>query len=310
MGNPTTTPLNEVRHDGGFIVSEANGHRSKDRILLTGAALVLAGTVLGCQSAGAVASAVALGTNTGNGTFGTITATANPATQIGTYTLVYTSATAFTVTAPGGESATGVNGTAFSALGIGFTMTTGGTAMVAGDLFTIAVTATPGIPTATATAGGSNTGNSTCSAVTVTGYAAILGNYTVEFDAATKFIVSDPTGQEIGHGTTGTAFTGGGLSFTITAGGTAFVGGDSFTITVAAGSGKYSPLDPAAVNGAQIPVAILFGQTDVTLADKHATAVVRSVEVNASELIWPTGMSAAAITTAQAHLARLGIISR
>jgi hypothetical protein len=310
MGSPTTTPLNEVRHDGGFLVSEANGHRSRDRIMLTGAALVLAGTVLGIQSAGAVASAVALGTNTGNGTFGTITPTTNPVTQIGNYSLVYTSATAFTVTAPGGETATGVNGSAFSALGIGFTMTTGGTPMVAGDSFTIAVTATPGIPTATATAAVGNTGNSTCSAVTVAGYAAQVGVYTVEFDAATQFIVSDPTGAEVGNRTTGTAFKGGGLSFTITAGGTAFVAGDSFTITVANGSGKYAPLNPAAVDGTQNASAILFGQVDVTLADKHATGIVRSCEVNASELIWPAGMSAAAIAVATAQLSGLGIISR
>jgi hypothetical protein len=53
MGNPTVTPLVETLHDGGFIVSVANGHRSIDQITLTGAAKVLAGTVLGQVTTGA-----------------------------------------------------------------------------------------------------------------------------------------------------------------------------------------------------------------------------------------------------------------
>lgn len=310
MGNPTVTPLYENWHDGGFIVSEANGHLSRDRILLTGSALILAGTVLGRQDAGASATAAAFGTNGGNGTVGAVSLTTNPVTQIGTYSLVYTSASAFTVTAPGGETATGSNGVAFSALGIGFTITAGGTANVAGDTFSIVTTAAPGEPTAVATAGVGNTGNSTCSAVTVTGYAASAGVYMVEFDDATHFVVSDPAGVEVGHGVTGTAFSGGGLSFTITAGGTAFSPADGFTITVGAGAGKYAPLNPAAVDGTQNAVAVLFGQTDVTSADKHATAMVRSCEVNGSELVWPAGMSAAAIAAATTQLGTAGIIVR
>lgn len=50
-GNPTVTPFVEGRHDGGFIVSEANGHQSRDTITLTGGAggagIVAPGTVLG-----------------------------------------------------------------------------------------------------------------------------------------------------------------------------------------------------------------------------------------------------------------------
>jgi hypothetical protein len=34
MGNPTVTPLQEAFHEGGFIVSLANGHRSFDQITL------------------------------------------------------------------------------------------------------------------------------------------------------------------------------------------------------------------------------------------------------------------------------------
>jgi hypothetical protein len=309
MGNPTYTPFLETWHNGGFIVSLANGHQSIDQGTLTGGTKVLAGTVLGTVTSAVTASAAALGANTGNGTFGAITAQASPATMIGAYSILFTAATAFTVTAPDGTTATGTTGVAFSALGVGFTITAGGTAFVAGDTFTVTATATPGNPSVTSAAG-TNTGNGTLGSLTAAGYAAKVGVYAVEFDDATHFIVSDPTGAEVGHGTTGVAFKAGGLGFTITAGGTAFVPGDSFAVTVAAGSGKYKPFDPANVDGSQIPSGILYATKDVTSADKPCAVVVRQCEVNASELVWPTGMSAASISAALAQLKSIGIQPR
>lgn len=309
MGNPTVTPLVETLHDGGFIVSMANGHQSIEQITLTGAAKILAGTVLGMITAGLSAVAAAFGTNAGNGTFGTITLT-TAATEPGTYALLYTDATHFTVTAPDGATATGVNGSAFTSLGIGFTMTTGGTPMVAGDGFTITVTQAVGKPTAASVANGGNTGNSTSSAVTCNGYAPLPGAYMVEFDAATLFVVTDPNGSEVGHGTTGSAFSGGGLGFTITAGGTPFAAADSFTVTVAAGSGAYKPWDPANADGSEIAAGILYATKDVTSADKPAAAVVRMAEVNASELIWPAGSEASLITIGTTQLKAVGIFAR
>src|SRR6185312_16542164 len=177
MGNPTVTPLQETFHDGGFIVSMANGHRSVDQITLaSGSGKVVGGTVLGQATTGLTASSAALGTNTGNGVMGAITLVSTP-TQIGAYGLVYTDARHFTVTAPDGATATGVNGTPFSALGIGFTMTTGGTPMVAGDGFTITATQKVGNPGITSAANGGNTGNSTLGSLTANGYAPTLGDY-------------------------------------------------------------------------------------------------------------------------------------
>ncbi|MDR3438957.1 head decoration protein [Telmatospirillum sp.] len=210
------TPLYEQWHDGGFIVSEANGHRSRDKIILTGGAKVLAGTVLGKQTAGSTAAAAALGANTGNGTFGAI------------------------------------------AVGAG----------------------------------------------------AVAGAYAVEFDSALAYVVSAPNGQEIGHGAAGAAFAAGGVGFTITAGSTAFAAGDSFTVTVAAGSGEYITSVSTAIDGSQVPAAILFGTTDATSADKSAAAITRQAEVNASEIIWDPSYSAAQITAGLAVLAGLGIIAR
>jgi hypothetical protein len=310
MGNPTVTPLVESLHDAGFIVSVASGHLSFDQGTLTGGAKILAGTVLGLVTSAVTAAAAVLGANTGNGTFGSITCQAAPETMVGTYSLAYTSASAFTVTAPDGQTATGSNGVAFSALGIGLTMTAGGTAFVAGDGFTITITGTPGVPTFASAANAGNTGNGTMGSTSVAGYAAKAGVYSVEFDDATHYIVSDPTGAEIGHGTTGVAFKSGGLSFTITAGGTAFVPGDSFAITVAAGSGSYKAWDPANVDGSQVAAGVLCFTKDVTSVDKPCTVLARNAEVNAAELVWPTGVSATQIAAATNQLKAVNILAR
>lgn len=302
------SPLYEAWHPGGFLVSQPRGHRHIDRGLITGGVKVLPGTVMGLQTTGASAVAAALGTNTGNGTVGAITPVSVP-TQIGVYSVVFTSATAFTVTAPDGVTANGVTGSAFSALGIGFTITAGGTAFVAGDSFAITAVAAVGKPTATAAAG-TNTGNGTCSAVTTTGYAPKLGNYIVEFDSATNFVVSDPTGAEIGHGATGTAFSGGGLNFTITAGGTAFAAADGFVITVAAGTGKWVVCTATATDGSQNAAGICFGLSDASLNDVYGAIVTRQCEVNASELVWDPTMNATSQAAALQLLAANGIIAR
>lgn len=85
--------------------------------------------------------------------------------------------------------------------------------------------------TAAATANAGNTGNGTSSAVTAAS-PAMSGAYALRFDSATGYTVTAPDGTLVGRGTTGVAFNSGGLGFTITAGGTAFVAGDGFTIAV------------------------------------------------------------------------------
>lgn len=310
MANPKVTPLVEQLHSFGFLVSQARGRQSFEQGVLTGGKVVYAGTLLGLITSALTAAAVALGTNTGNGTFGTITPLAAPATQVGTYALLMTDATHFTVTAPDGATATGTTGVAFSALGIGFTVTAGGTAFVANDGFTFTLTPTVGNPTLTSAANAGNTGNGTIGSTSVAGYAATAGNYTVNFDDATHFNVSSPNGQVVGHGTTGAAFKAGGLSFTITAGGTAFVPADGFIITVAAGSGKLAAWDPANVDGSQIVVGVLGMTKDVTNADANAAYVARLAEVNQAELIFPTGANAAVIAAGVAGLRAIGIIPR
>jgi hypothetical protein len=88
---------------------------------------------------------------------------------------------------------------------------------------------------ATSEALGTNTGNGTMGAVTVSA-GAKQGVYTltiIEPGANVgTFIVTDPDGDQIGDGVVGSAFSAGGLAFTLADGSTDFVAGDSFAITV------------------------------------------------------------------------------
>ena len=64
------------------------------------------------------------------------------------------------------------------------------------------------------------------------------------------------------------------IGFTLNDGAADFIVGDTFTITIAAGSGKHILCDSAAVNGSQTPVAILAEGCDASAADKTAVAYI------------------------------------
>jgi hypothetical protein len=86
--------------------------------------------------------------------------------------------------------------------------------------------------TSVAGVAGTNTGNGTIGTLSATD-ATPAAVFTALFTAATKFDVLDAGGAKVGAGVTGTQLTlTNGLSLKITAGGTAFVAGDSFAITV------------------------------------------------------------------------------
>lgn len=92
--------------------------------------------------------------------------------------------------------------------------------------------------TASAAALGTNTGNGAMGAITVSA-GARHGNYTltiVEPGANVgTFVVTDPDGIQVGDGAVASAFSAGGLAFTLADGATDFVAGDSFTISVIGG---------------------------------------------------------------------------
>ena len=155
-----------------------------------------------------------------------------------------------------------------------------------------------GAATAAATAG--NTGNPTFGTITA-GAAAVVGTYDLTFTAATKFDVEDPNGVKIGTGTTGVAFSKAGIGFTLTAGGTAAVAGDGFSIAVAAGTGMYIPYTAA---GAAGPAdAVLYNHLYAATGDIAAVAFVRDCEVNRAAL---TGLDA----TGEAQLKAHGVLVR
>lgn len=206
-------PLNEGRYNGEFLLSEANGTRSREQVLVTqSGTAIAAGTVMGQITVGTASSAAFAG-NTGNGVLGSVTLSAGA--MAGVYRLVLIEP---------------------------------------------------------------NTN---------------LG----------AFIVENPDGVIIGRGTVGTAFSAGGLAFTLADGATDFVAGDGFNITVAAGSGKWVPYAAGATNGSQIAAAILYNDLPAATGDVETVIIARDAEVAAADL---TGLD----NPARVTLAARGIIVR
>lgn len=163
--------------------------------------------------------------------------------------------------------------------------------------------------------GGSNTGDGTMGSVTV-GAAAKEGVYRVVFiEPATDlgtFEVSDPDGVVVGQGVVGTQFSGGGLTFTVADGATDFAAGDAFAITVTLSAEKYLEFDQDVAAPANEPAGILLNDTTAPDgSDVEAYVVVRDAEVNQSELVWPSDITAAEKALAERQLEDLlGIIVR
>jgi len=171
---------------------------------------------------------------------------------------------------------------------------------------------TKGAATGAAVAG--NTGNGTITASPTVGAAAKPGVYRlVCIEPATdagKFTVEDPDGILIGVAAVGVQFTTH-LTFTIADGSTDFVAGDSFTITVAAGSGKVKQIDFAATDGsAQASGLLLLDTTAPDGADKSGVAVVRNAIVSDNGITWPGGATNDQKNAAIAQLKTLGILVR
>lgn len=82
-----------------------------------------------------------------------------------------------------------------------------------------------------------------------------VGTYTVSMLTATTFVVLDPRGASIGTGSTGVAFKANGLTFTVTAGATPAVAGDTLPIVVG-GTVKYKLVEASATDGSRIAKAV------------------------------------------------------
>lgn len=179
-----------------------------------------------------------------------------------------------------------------------------GTAMEAGAVLGQITTAG-----ATAAAGGGNTGNGTLT-VDVTDPVladAQTGAYTVTITEAVtnggQYTVTDPNGDVIGVANVGDTFANE-IKFVLADGATDFVVGDFFTVTVAAGSGKYVAYSASATDGSATVAGVLYEGVEST-HDADATIIKRDAEVKHYKLNY-TGTKA----TVVAGLADLGIISR
>lgn len=131
--------------------------------------------------------------------------------------------------------------------------------------------------TATETHAG-NTGNGAMGAITVSaGAKAGVYTLTVVEPAANAgaFVVEDPDGIIIGHGTVAVAFSAGGLAFTLADGATDFVSGDTFLITVAltAGGGTTKYVRGVIHEAVKLPLATI-PPTNTTLASETGDCFV------------------------------------
>lgn len=152
---------------------------------------------------------------------------------------------------------------------------------------------TIGAPGAVVVAG---TGNGSASAIS-SGVKAKTGNYVVRMKSATSFDVVNPNGVQLAEGFALGAYTDAEISFTLTAGGTAFVAGDTITIPLAAGSNSYKIAIAAATDGSQVPLTILVDDVDCTAADALG-GIYQMGEFNGNAVILGAGITLGAATTA------------
>ena len=186
------------------------------------------------------------------------------------------------------------------------TLISGGSACVIGQVLG---QISKGTITSAVKASGANTGNGTCTALSL-GATAKVGLYQLRFTAATTFVITDPNGLELTPGSNG-AYTDLQINLTITAGGTAFVAGDGFDITVAAGSLKWTQVNPSAVDGSQAAAGICLAAGNPASADVASVAVTRGPAIlKLNGLAWTSGMTSGQKTAALAQLQALGITNR
>jgi hypothetical protein len=147
--------------------------------------------------------------------------------------------------------------------------------------------------------GGGNAGTGAASAVSAQ-TKAIVGVYKaiVEIAAANAatWNLYDPNGKLIdqkqysGGGATA-VFANDHIHATITDGGTDFVVGDEFDITVAAGSGKYIQPTATAIDGSGVGTVILMEEIDATSADVAARVIALDAQVANDRLFYDASIS-------------------
>jgi len=82
------------------------------------------------------------------------------------------------------------------------------------------------------------------------------------------------------------------------------------TVLALNGDGDYVQVAPAAADGTETAVAILYAAVDASAAPAKCVVIVRDAEVNQAELVWPDGITEGEKTTGLAQLRAAGIIPR
>lgn len=124
--------------------------------------------------------------------------------------------------------------------------------------------------------------------------------------------VARPDGTEDGIAWIGVAYNGS-VNFTLNDGAADFIAGDGFKITVsyAAGTGQYKPIDPAAIDGTQDWAATLYEGRLISAATQRAVGVVRGpVVVNGNLLTYLVAHDAGQRARVEAQAAAAGVIIR
>ena len=318
--------LTEGQHTAEFLVSEANGCRSRESVTILSGQDLAAGTVCGKVASGLGRITVPTVVGTGDGVVATVFA--GPQLEVGSYvatcSAIATHGGTFTIVTPSGltldpcvmTAGSGVS-TPYVSDHLNFTITDGATDFAVGDVFTFVVsTSAPAVI---------GTGNGVISAITAKD-AIKKGRYrflcTVAATNGGTFELHDPDGDTLetiiitaGAGATAVFGTGNPqIAATITEGSTDFAVGDVFEVA------SFSPLgadkvvawdpSPAAFDGREDAVGVLLGAVDASAADTAGVLIVRDAEVNTNELQWLTGLTTGQKDSGKAQLATRGIVSR
>lgn len=150
--------------------------------------------------------------------------------------------------------------------------------------------------------GTGNTGNGTCTALAILpgSVEPKVGEYNLECTVAASeggtFKLEDPDGKLVtaqlvmtaGAGAA-TIFEAGGLTFTLTDGGTDFIVGDKFAVTVAAGSGQGKLLDKDAVDGSSEIEGILTEDVTTGAAETQSAPIDLVGKFNTNVVTFASG---------------------
>jgi Bacteriophage lambda head decoration protein D len=126
------------------------------------------------------------------------------------------------------------------------------------------------------------------------------------------FRVEDPMGNSLGNATVGAAFAKE-IRFTIADGATDFALGDEFTLAVSFDEedAQYVAYNPSGSDGSEVPAALsIYAVTTGVGVSQLASAMVRSCELNGSNIAWPSGITTAQKNDAIQALEARGVIVR